>query len=120
MAGGVEMFKEQQGFALTEIIIGVLILGFVFALFGSVFGSSIQSIWGAGNHHTALVEAQALLERALVDNSLGEADGVLRDPVSLPPGEQEGELITVRIPWKSGFGSERFVELNVFKASPQE
>ena len=47
MAGGVEMFKEQQGFALTEIIIGVLILGFVFALFGSVFGSSIQSIWGA-------------------------------------------------------------------------
>jgi prepilin-type N-terminal cleavage/methylation domain-containing protein len=118
--GEIFMFKDQSGFALSEVLIAVLILGLVAALFGSVFGSSIQSIWGAGNHHAALTEAQSLLERALVDDSLAEADGVLRDPVSLPPGEQEGELITVRIPWISGFGSERFVELSVFTASPQE
>lgn len=120
MAGGVEMFKEQQGFALTEIIIGILILGFVFALFGSVFGSSIQSIWGAGNHHTALVEAQALLERALFDNSLGEADGIFREAMTLPPGGHQGELITVRLPWHAGVGSQRYIELSTFKANPQE
>ena len=118
--GGMDMIKDQYGFALVEILIAVVILGLVFAVFGSVFGSSLQSILGAGNHHAVLIEAQSLLERALTDDSLEEADGVLRRSVTLPPNGHEGVLVTVKLPWHSGFGSERYVELSTFRANPQE
>jgi prepilin-type N-terminal cleavage/methylation domain-containing protein len=114
------MIKDQRGFGLVEILVAILILGFVFAVFGSVFGISIQTIGGAGKHHAALTAAQSLLERALWDGSLGEADGVYRDSSGLSPNGHEGVLITVRLPWRTGFGSERVVELSTFRANPKE
>jgi prepilin-type N-terminal cleavage/methylation domain-containing protein len=110
------MHKKQDGFTLTEVLIAVMILSLAVAAFGSVFGSSIQAIWGAGNHHIALTEAQSLLERAIADLSLGETEGVFRDPLTL--NEQEGTLLTVKIPWQTGLGSERVLELSTFRASP--
>lgn len=111
---GLLIRRDQSGFTLTEILIAVVILGVVVAVFSSVFGSSVSSIRGAGNHHSTLIEAQNLLDRALVDESLGEEDGVFREPWTL--NEHEGTLYTVKLPWRTGFGAERELKLSTFKA----
>lgn len=111
---GLSVRRDQRGFTLTEVLIAIVILGVLAAVFSSVFGSSISSIWGAGNHHSTLIEAQSLLDRALVDESWGEEEGVFREPWTL--NGQDGTLYTVKLPWRTGFGAEREIVISTFKA----
>lgn len=111
---GLSIRRDQRGFTLTEVLIAIVILGVLAVVFSPVFGSSVSSIGGAGNHHSTLIEAQSLLDRALVDESLGEEDGVFKEPWTL--NEHEGTLYTVKLPWRTGFGVEREIVISTFKA----
>lgn len=120
MRGELELHirTEEGGFTLIEILVAMVIFGLLAVVFSSVFVSSIGSIWGAGSHHAALVEAQILMERALGDTSLGEDKGIFREPLTLDG--QKGILITVKLPWQAGIGNERLLELSTFRADPKE
>lgn len=105
------MTKNQYGFTLTEILVAVMILGVLAVSFSSFFGFSVGSIVGAGRRQDALVEAQNLLERALVDDDFS---GVDRQPAT--QNGIEGELITATVIWRDGMSGNRELKLSVFKA----
>lgn len=111
------MEKNEYGFTLVEILVAVVILGILVVTFSSVFGSSVRSIWGAGNHHDALLEAQSLLEQVLSGSQLADARVSVHGTINKLNG-QEGVLYTVRVPWQTGSGAEREVKLSAFKVTP--
>lgn len=112
------MIKGQDGFTLMEILVAVMILGIVAATFSSLFGFSISSISGAGERHLALLEAQVLLEQALVDPTMGELVGIYRQ--SMTSNGVNGELITAKVIWHDRFGGQRELELSVLQADQDQ